>query len=40
VPLYVLYSGKNQEPVVFPELLTKGMVLEKLETVARRVASQ
>jgi thiol:disulfide interchange protein DsbD len=40
VPLYVLYPGKNEEPIVFPELLTKGMVLEKLETAARRVASQ
>jgi thiol:disulfide interchange protein DsbD len=40
VPLYVLYPAKNQEPIVFPEVLTKGMVLDKLETVARRVASQ
>lgn len=40
VPLYVLYPGKNEEPIVFPELLTKGMVLEKLETSARSVASQ
>jgi thiol:disulfide interchange protein len=40
VPLYVLYPGKNAEPVVFPELLTKSIVLEKLETVARRVASE
>ena len=40
VPLYVLYPGKNEEPVVFPELLTKGMLLDKLETSARRVASQ
>jgi len=40
VPLYVLYPGKNQEPIVFPELLTKSVVLEKLETAARRVASQ
>jgi thiol:disulfide interchange protein DsbD len=40
VPLYVLYPGKNEEPIVFPELLTKSMVLEKLETVARSVASQ
>jgi len=34
VPLYVLYPGKNDEPIVFPELLTKSMVLEKLETSA------
>jgi len=40
VPLYVLYPAKNEEPIVFPEVLTKGMVLEKLETVARRVASE
>ena len=40
VPLYVLYPGKAGEPIVFPELLTKGMVLEKLETASRTVASQ
>jgi thiol:disulfide interchange protein len=40
VPLYVLYSGKNEEPIVFPELLTKAMVIEKLDAAARRVASQ
>jgi thiol:disulfide interchange protein DsbD len=38
VPLYVLYPGKNEEPVVFPEVLTRGMVLEKLQTAVRRVA--
>jgi thiol:disulfide interchange protein DsbD len=40
VPLYVLYPGKNAEPVVFPELLTKSMLLEKLETTSRTVAAQ
>ena len=40
VPLYVLYPAKNEEPVVFPEVLTKGMVLDKLETIASKVASQ
>jgi thiol:disulfide interchange protein DsbD len=40
VPLYVLYPAKNEEPIVFPEVLTKGMILDKLETVARRVASE
>ena len=40
VPLYVLYPGKNEEPIVFPEVLTKGMVLEKLQTAARSVAAQ
>jgi len=33
VPLYVLYPGKSQEPIVFPELLTKSILLNKLETV-------
>src|SRR5215469_4666217 len=40
VPLYVLYPAKNEEPIVFPELLTKSMILDKLETIGRRVASQ
>jgi thiol:disulfide interchange protein DsbD len=40
VPLYVLYPAKNEEPIVFPEVLTKGMLLDKLEIVASRVASQ
>ena len=40
VPLYVLYPGKSEEPIVFPELLTKSMVLEKLDSAARKVASQ
>jgi thiol:disulfide interchange protein DsbD len=40
VPLYVLYPAKNEEPIVFPELLTKSMLLEKLETVGGKVASQ
>jgi thiol:disulfide interchange protein/DsbC/DsbD-like thiol-disulfide interchange protein len=40
VPLYVLYPAKNEEPIVFPELLTRSMILDKLETVAHRVASQ
>ena len=40
VPLYVLYPGKSEDPIVLPELLTKGIVLEKLEAVSRTVASQ
>jgi thiol:disulfide interchange protein len=40
VPLYVLYPGKDEEPIVFPEVLTKGMVLEKLQAAARRVVAQ
>jgi thiol:disulfide interchange protein DsbD len=38
VPLYVLYPAKDIEPIVFPELLTKGMVLDKLESLTQRVA--
>jgi thiol:disulfide interchange protein/DsbC/DsbD-like thiol-disulfide interchange protein len=34
VPLYVLYPGKSEAPIVFPELLTKNIVLNKLETIA------
>jgi thiol:disulfide interchange protein len=40
VPLYVLYPGNKENPIVFPELLTRGMVLDKLETISDRVASQ
>ncbi len=41
VPLYVLYpGGKSAEPIVFPELLTKSIVLEKIETIALHVAAQ
>jgi thiol:disulfide interchange protein len=40
VPLYVLYPGQAGEPIVFPELLTQSMVLEKLETASRTLASQ
>jgi len=40
VPLYVLYRGKSEEPIVFPELLTKSIILEKLETISRTVASE
>jgi len=40
VPLYVLYPGKDEQPIVFPEVLTKGMVLEKLQAAAGRVAAQ
>jgi Thiol:disulfide interchange protein len=40
VPLYVLYPGTSAQPYVFPELLTKNIVLEKLETVNRTIASQ
>jgi thiol:disulfide interchange protein/DsbC/DsbD-like thiol-disulfide interchange protein len=40
VPLYVLYPGKSEEPIVFPELLTQRIVLDKLETITTTVASQ
>jgi thiol:disulfide interchange protein len=40
VPLYVLYPGKSAEPIVFPELLTKSIILDKLETISRTVASE
>jgi thiol:disulfide interchange protein DsbD len=40
VPFYVLYPGNGQEPVVFPELLTKNIILEKLETISGTLASQ
>jgi thiol:disulfide interchange protein len=40
VPLYVLYpAGKSVEPIVLPELLTKNIVLEKLESVSPRLAA-
>jgi thiol:disulfide interchange protein DsbD len=39
VPLYVLYpAGKS--PIVFPELLTQGIILEKLETITPAVAAE
>jgi thiol:disulfide interchange protein DsbD len=40
VPLYVLYPGRSGEPIVFPELITKSMILEKIETITTHVASQ
>jgi thiol:disulfide interchange protein DsbD len=41
VPLYVLYpAGKSVEPIVLPELLTKNMVLEKLESISPQIAAQ
>lgn len=40
VPLYVLYPGGTAQPYIFPELLTKNIVLEKLETVNHPIVSQ
>jgi thiol:disulfide interchange protein len=34
VPMYVLYRGPDQEPFLFPELLTKNIVLQQLETIS------
>jgi len=39
VPLYVLYPA-GKEPVVFPELLTQGILLDKLETITPHVAAE
>jgi thiol:disulfide interchange protein DsbD len=40
VPMYVLYPGNHAEPILFPELLTKNLILEKLETVSTDVAAK
>ncbi|MDP9003297.1 MAG: thioredoxin family protein, partial [Verrucomicrobiota bacterium] len=41
VPMYVLYpGGRNAEPILFPELLTQGLILDKLETIAPHVAAE
>ncbi len=40
VPLYVLYPGKSEEPVVLPELLTKSIILDKLESVSPTIVSE
>jgi thiol:disulfide interchange protein len=41
VPMYVLYpAGKNAEPILFPELLTQGIILDKLETITPHVAAE
>ena len=39
VPFYVLYPA-GKIPITFPELLTKSIVLDKLETIAPHVAAQ
>jgi thiol:disulfide interchange protein DsbD len=39
VPLYVLYpKGKFADPIVFPELLTKNILLEKIQTMGGNVS--
>jgi thiol:disulfide interchange protein DsbD len=40
VPMYVLYPGNHAEPILFPELLTQNLILEKLETVPAQVAAK
>jgi thiol:disulfide interchange protein DsbD len=40
VPMYVLYPGNDAEPILFPELLTQNLVLEKLETVSPHIAAE
>ena len=40
VPMYVLYPGNHAEPILFPELLTQNLILEKLETVSAQVAAK
>ena len=40
VPMYVLYPGNNAEPILFPELLTQKLILEKFESVSPQVAAE
>ncbi len=40
VPLYVLYPGGDAAPVLLPEVLTTGMVLDALDALAAPVASR
>ena len=37
VPLYLLYIPGQNEPIVFPELITKGMVLDKLSLIPESI---
>jgi thiol:disulfide interchange protein len=39
VPLYVLYPA-DKAPIVFPELLTQSIILDKLETITPHVAAE
>ena len=40
VPLYVFYPGGDAEPVLLPEVLTPGLVLDALATAAPQTASR
>jgi thiol:disulfide interchange protein DsbD len=40
VPLYVLYpAGQPNQPIVFPELLTQALVLDRLQAAVPKVAA-
>lgn len=39
VPLYVLYPGGNADPVILPELLTPGIVINALDRITPATAS-
>ncbi len=39
VPLYVLYPGGNADPVILPEILSPGIVLDALNRIAPTTAS-
>lgn len=39
VPLYVLYPGGNADPVILPELLTPGIVINALDRISPATAS-
>jgi hypothetical protein len=38
--MYVLYPGNHAEPILFPELLTQNLILEKLQTVSPHIAAE
>jgi thiol:disulfide interchange protein DsbD len=35
VPLYLVYPKGGGEPVILPQLLTQGLVIEAIETAAK-----
>ena len=38
--MYVLYPAKAGEPIVFPELLTQSIILDKLETLPQTLLNK
>jgi len=40
VPLYLLYSGKDEPPEVLPQILTEGMVLSKFASLSQVQTTQ